>query len=239
VVARERFGWPAWRAGALCGLFLAADLGFLGATLFKIPDGGWFPLVVAAVVFTMLTTWRSGRRLVGERLLRGRLPLTEFLGSLAHHPPLRTPGASAFLFSTPGITPPALISALRHTDSLHEQVLVVSIVTEEVPRVLPARRTEITDLGLGFHRVVLHFGFMEDPDIPRALAHQVVMKLGIDLGTLSYFLGRESLRVTSRPGMTRWREHLFTFQSRNATSAANYFHLPYEQTVELGITIEL
>jgi KUP system potassium uptake protein len=239
VVAREHFGWPAWRAGALCGLFLAVDLGFLGATLFKIPDGGWLPLVVAAVVFTVLTTWRTGRRLVGQRLLRGRLPLTEFLDSLAHHPPLRTPGAGAFLVSTPGITPPALISALRHTDALHEQVLVISIVTEEVPRVLPARRTEITDLGLGFRQVVLHFGFMEDPDIPRALADRVVMKLGIDLETLSYFLGRESLRVTARPGMARWREHLFAFQSRNATSAANYFHLPYEQTVELGITVEL
>jgi KUP system potassium uptake protein len=239
VVARERFGWPAWRAGALCGLFLAVDLGFLGATLFKIPDGGWFPLAVAAIVFTVLATWRTGRRLVADRLLRGRLPLTEFLDSLARHPPLRTPGGGAFLFSTPGITPPALIAALRHMDSLHEQVLVISVVTEEVPRLLPVQRADITDLGHGFHQVVLHFGFMEDPDIPRALADRAVMKLGLDLETLSYFLGREALRVTSRPGMARWREHLFAFQSRNATSAANYFHLPYEQTVELGITIEL
>jgi KUP system potassium uptake protein len=220
-------------------LFLVVDLAFLGATLFKIPHGGWFPLVVAAVGFTILATWRTGRRLVGERLMAGRLPLDRFVQSLAEHPPVRAPGAGAYLFSAPGLTPPSLIANLRHNDSLHEQVLVIAVVTEEVPRVHPLRRAELADLGHGFHQVVLHYGFMEDPDIPRALAERVVMELGTNLDTLTYFLGRDWLRVTSRPGMARWREHLYAFMSRNATSAANYFRLPAEQTVELGLNVEL
>ena len=239
LVARERFGWSKVRALALCGLFLVIDLGFLGSTLFKIPYGGWLPLVIGALVFSVLATWRTGRHLVAERLLKGGLPLPTFIASLTKHPPMRTPGASAYLFSGRGITPPALLAALRHTDVLHEQVLVVSVSTLEVPHVLPARRTTVTDLGNGFHQVDLRFGFMEDPDVPAALAGQAVMKLGVDLASLSYVLGGESIRVTRRPGMARWREHLFTALSRNATSAADYFHLPFEQTLVLGITVEL
>ena len=239
LVARERFGWPRPRALAVCGLFLVIDLAFLGSTLFKIPHGGWLPLVIAALVFTALSTWRTGRRLVGERLLRGGLDLERFVESLRAHPPTRTPGAAAYLYSGRGVTPPALIAALRHTHVLPETVLVVAIVTEKVPRVAPARRTEITDLGDGFHQIVLHFGFIESPEIPTALAGRALMHLGIDLSSISYVLGAESLRVTARPGMVRWREHLFAALSRNATSAADYFCLPFDQTLVLGITVEL
>ena len=119
----------------LCVVFFVVDLAFFGATLFKIPDGGWFPLVVGVVVFTILSTWRTGRHLVHERLLHGGLPLTSFVESLSEHPPVRTKGAGAYLFATPGVTPPALLANLRHTDALHEQVLVISVVTEKRPRV--------------------------------------------------------------------------------------------------------
>jgi KUP system potassium uptake protein len=238
-VARERFGWKPGVVVALCAVFLAVDLAFFGATLFKIPDGGWFPLVVAAIVFTVLSTWRTGRRLVNERLTRGGLALKTFISSLAETPPLRAPGAGAYLYATPGVTPPALRAALRFSDSLHEQVLIVSVVTEAVPRVHAVKRARVTDLGHGFHQIVLHFGFMEDPDVPRALADRVVNKLGLHLDTVTYFVGRESLRVTDRPGMVRWREHLYAVLLRNTTSAARYFNLPLEQTAELGVPVEL
>ena len=238
-VARERFRWSPWRAVALCLLFLAVDLAFFGATLFKIPQGGWFPLVAAVVVFTVLSTWRTGRRLVHERLLRGGIPLTDFVRGVPEERPVRTRGAGAYLVSTPGVTPAALFANLEYNDAVHETVLVISVVTQEVPRIDAERRTEIIDLGSGFHQVVLRYGFMEDVDVPRALAAEAAPKLGVDLDRLPYFLGRESLRVTARPGMARWREHLFALMSRNATSAATYFDLPPEQIVEVGLAVEL
>jgi KUP system potassium uptake protein len=238
-VARERFRWSPWRAVTLCLLFLSFDLAFFGATLFKIPQGGWFPLLAAVVVFTVLSTWRTGRRLVHERLLRGGIPLTEFVKDAVEDRPVRTRGAGAYLVSSPGVTPAALFANLEYNDAVHETVLVISVVPQEVPRVDPAERTELVDLGAGFHQVVLRYGFMEDIDVPRALATEVAPALGVDVTRLPYFLGRESLRVTPRPGMARWREHLFALMSRNATSAATYFGLPPEQTVELGLAVEL
>jgi KUP system potassium uptake protein len=239
VVARERFGWRPWLIIPLCSLFFFVDIAFFGATLFKIPDGGWFPLVVGLVVVSILTTWRTGRRLVQERLLRGGVPLGRFVESLSNAPPVRAPGTSVYLFGTPGVTPPALLANLRHNDALHEKIIVLSVFTEKRPRVAAVRRTDHLDLGHGFHQVVLHFGFMDEPDVPRALAERVVHEIGVDLSTVSYLVGRESVRVTPRPGMVSWREHLFSFMSRNATSAASYFHLPLDQTLELGVAVEL
>jgi KUP system potassium uptake protein len=222
-----------------CALFLMVDLAFFVATLFKIPEGGWFPLLVASAVFSVRTTWRTGRGLIQERLLRGGLPIERFVASLSREPPLRTPGTGAYLFATAGTTPPALLATLRHHDALHEQILLIAIVTEKRPAVPPAQRERITDLGLGFYQVVLHYGFMEVPDVPGALAEHVAGELGTDLSTISYFVGRESVRITARPGMARWREHLFAAMSRNTTSAANYFKLPLEQTLEQSLGVEL
>jgi KUP system potassium uptake protein len=239
VVARERFGWRAAFILPLCVVFFVVDVAFFASTLFKIPDGGWFPLVVGAVVFTVLTTWRTGRRVVQSRLLRGGVPLPQFVDSVSQRPLVRVPGASVYLFATPGVTPPALLANLRHNDALHAQVLVVAVVTDKRPRVSRQERTELHDLGGGFYQVVLHYGFVEDPDVPQALADRVVYELGVNLATVSYFIGRESVRVTPRPGMVGWREHLFAFMSRNATSAARYFKLPPDQTLELAVTVEL
>jgi KUP system potassium uptake protein len=238
-VARERFGWSTRRTVALCLLFAVVDLAFFGATLFKIPDGGWFPLVAAVIIFTVLSTWRTGRRLVHERLLRGGIPLTDFVDNVVKDRPVRTAGAGAYLVSTPGLTPPALFANLQYNDAIHETVLVISVVAQEVPRIPAQDRSETTDLGAGINQVVLRYGFMQDIDVPKALALKVAPKLGVDLNALPYFLGRESLRVTARPGMARWREHLFALLSRNATSAATYFGLPIEQTIELGLAVEL
>ena len=239
VVARRHFGWRTPIVVAVCAVFLFVDTAFFGATLFKIPDGGWFPLVVGAIIFTIMTTWRTGRRIVRARL-RGHMPeLTKFVDSVSAGSVVRTSGASAYLFSVAGVTPPALIASLHHHDSLHKKVLIVCVTVEPRPRVPTLRRAVITDLGAGLHQVVLHFGFMEQPDVPKALAQRVAMQLGLDLQTLTYFLGSERITVTKRPGMAMWREHLFAFMSRNATGTIDLFNLPIDQTLQIGVGVEL
>jgi KUP system potassium uptake protein len=240
VVARERFGWARPVVAALCGAFLAVDISFLSANVFKIPAGGWFPLVVGTLVLTLLTTWRTGRRILGERIRRAQLPVADFLHSVFEHgEPTRVPGTSVFLFSVPRMTPPALITNFRYSGVLHEQVVVLSIVTDEAPRVLPIQRAEVTDFGHGVYGLELHYGFMEEPDIRTGFTQGQASKLAIDPDLATYVIGDESLIVTDRPGMAQWREHLFAFMSRNATSAANYFGLPHERTVTVGRHVEL
>jgi KUP system potassium uptake protein len=237
VVARQHFRWPAMWVLPVCAVMFLVDVSFFTATLFKIPDGGWFPLVAGVAVFTLLTTWRTGRLLVQRRLLRRGLPIETFLTEAAHIN--RVPGEGAYLFATPFLTPPSLLANLRHNDALHQRVLLIAVVTEKRPRVPGARRADVHDLGHGFHQVVLHYGFMQQPDIPRDLTDHVASEIPFNVDSLSYFIGRESIRVTRRPGMARWRERLFAVMSRNSGSAANYFGLPTEQTLELGLGVEL
>ncbi|HVM55730.1 MAG TPA: potassium transporter Kup, partial [Acidimicrobiales bacterium] len=231
VVLHERFGWRRRHAAILGTGFLVVDVGFLGANIVKIPAGGWFPLVVGAIVFTLMTTWRTGRRLVGERIRGANVPLATFVAGLASSPTpaQRVPGTAVFLYSTPGMTPPSLIANLRHNGVLHEQVVVVSIVTGDQPRVAPVRRAEVVDHDHGVSQVVLRYGFLDEPDIPRGLTEGAAKRLRIDSARATYFLGSESLVVTDRPGMAIWRERLFTVLSRNATGAANYFGLPTDR----------
>jgi KUP system potassium uptake protein len=238
VVARERFGWSKAAVGAAAVVFLAIDLAFFGANIFKIPAGGWFPLVVGAIVMTLLTTWRTGRRIVSERISRARVPLDDFLGGL-DEAPIRVPGTAVYLFSVPGATPPALIANHRHNHVLHERVVVLSIVTAERPRVSPEERAEVSQHGNGIASVVLRYGFMEEPDVSVGLAEGAAAELGIDSSSVDFFLGSEQLIVTQRAGMAQWREHLFAFMSRNATTAANYFGIPPERTTIVGMRVEL
>jgi len=240
VVARERFRWALSAVAALSAGFLVVDLAFFGANVFKIPHGGWFPLVIGAIVLTLLTTWRTGRQILGDRIRRAQLPLDDFLASVHEHgPPIRVPGTAVFLFSVPHMTPPALLTNHRHNGVLHEQVIVLSITTDDVPRVLPAQRAELVDHGQGVTSVCLHYGFMEEPDVRTGLTEGQASDLGIDPEFADYFLGAESLVVTDRPGMALWREHLFAFMSRNATSAANYFGLPADRITTVGMRVEL
>ena len=239
VVARTRMGWSRALAASLCSVFLLVDVAFFSAALFKIPSGGWLPLVVAAVVFALLSTWRTGHRIVRERRLRRPVPLRRFVEGVHKHPPLRSPGTGAYLYPTPGVTPPVLLASLRHHDALHDDVLIVTVLVEERPRVHEAERTELEDLGDGFHQVILRFGYLQDPDVPRALAGRAAMDLGLDLGSITYFVGRESVQVTALPGMASWREHLYALMDRNATDPAFFFRLPAHQVFELGIIVEL
>ena len=239
VVLRERFGWRKPTALLLCAAFLTIDLGFLGANLFKIPDGGWFPLVIAAVVITLMTTWRTGRQIVTKNIRRNDLELTSLMERISekHYP--RVPGTAVFFFSVPGLAPPSLKANLRYNKVLHERTIVCCVQTEEVPRVSPEDRSEVIDLGWGVIQVVLHYGFMEEPNAYLGLTEGAVAELGIEPERATYFLGSETLHVSDTPGMAKWREYLFTYMSRNSTKAANYFGLPSRRTVEVGLQVDI
>jgi KUP system potassium uptake protein len=239
VVARERWRWPPLLLVPVFGGFLAIDAAFLGANLTKVPHGGWLPLVVAALVFVVMTTWRTGRTILRERLKTGTLPIARFLVSIASSRPQRVAGTAVYMHSIGGSVPPVLLANLRHNHVLHEQVVMLTVSTVEVPRVLGARRVEVEALGDGFYQVTLRFGFMETIDVPRALHGIVHQGLSLDAQTTTYFLGRETLLPSTDSGMALWRERLFAFLGRNSTNAATYFKLPPDRVIEIGIQVEI
>ena len=240
VVARDLFGWSALTAGVVTAGFLVADLAFLGANLFKIAEGGWFPLLVAAVVFTLMTTWRRGRQILNERLREGTISPELFVGSLRTQRPVRVPGTAVFMHRNNEVIPPALLHSLKHYKALHKQVILLTIVIEEVARLRDEERVTIDDLGEGIYCVTGRHGYMEEPDIP-ALLGRVSKEYGLNIPPMdtTYFLGRETLIVTPRPsGMATWREKIFASMMRNAESASRFFQLPPNRVVELGSQIE-
>jgi len=240
VVAREHWKWSRARTVAIAGLFLVVDLAFWVANLLKIPHGGWFPLIVGAVVFTLLTTWKKGRQILAQRLRDQTLPLDVFVSNIVSHPPIRVAGTAVYMFSNAGGTPPALLHNLKHNKVLHQQVIFLSVVTDEVPYVPVSDRVEVRRVEEGLFVVLLHYGFMEDVDVPAALA--AIEEPGMHFKPMetSYFLGRETLIATKRRhGMATWREKLFVAMSHNARSAASFFRLPPNQVVELGAQVEL
>lgn len=240
VVARDLLGWSALTAGAVTVAFLIGDLAFLGANLAKIADGGWFPLLVAAVVFTLMTTWRQGRRILNVRLREGALSPEDFVKSLRGHPPVRVPGTAVFMHRSGGVIPPALLHSLKHYKALHKQVVLLTVMTEEVSHLGDDERLQVDDLGEGIYRVTCRYGYMEEADIP-ALMERISRERHLSIPPMdtTYFLGRESLIITARPsGMATWREKLFASMMRNAESAARFFRLPPNRVVELGAQIE-
>ncbi|HEX2189697.1 MAG TPA: potassium transporter Kup [Longimicrobiaceae bacterium] len=238
-VARNRFGWSAWKVAALATAFLVVDLAFWGANIVKVPNGGWFPLVVAAGFFILMTTWKKGRQILGDRLQQQSLPIELFLADVAQKERTRVPGTAVYMYGNPNGTPPALLHNLKHNKVLHERVVFLTVETEEIPLVPDQERVEVVPLGEGFYRIVLRYGFTEDPDIPSALA--LVREPDLDLRPMqvSYFLGRETLIASKKPGMALWREILFAVMSRNARTATSFFGLPPNRVVELGAQIEL
>jgi KUP system potassium uptake protein len=238
-VARHRWGWSPLAAGSLAGVFLIIDLAFFGANIVKIAHGGWFPLVVAAFVYLLMSTWKRGRVILAERLSENTIPVQGFITSLMRDPPHRVPGTAVFMFGNPGHTPPALLHNLKHNKVLHEQVVLLTVRTGEVPHVAPEDRVKVEPLGHGFHRVAVHYGFMESPDIPEVLAGIRQPGLSFSPMTTSYFLGRETLIASEEPGMAMWREHIFAWMARNAQPATAFFRLPPNRVVELGAQVKL
>jgi KUP system potassium uptake protein len=239
VVEREKWGWSLPLALALTGFFLVIDLAFFGANVIKIPAGGWFPLVVGAAIFLLMTTWKKGRRILARRLIARAHPIEDFLQDIASHPPVRVPGTAVFMNGTATGTPPALMHNLIHNKVLHERVVLLTVKTRQVPHVEPQDRVRIESLGHEFYRLIINYGFMEDPDVPSVLAHVEPPGPVFDMMETTYFLGRETVIAGKHPGMMLWREKLFALMSRNASSATAYFCLPPNRVVELGSQIEI
>ncbi len=238
-VAR-RFNWHPLAAALMTVGFLAVDLAFAGANLFKIPDGGWYPLVIAALLFVVMSTWRGGRQLLAKRLSDDTEPLEDFLGRVKQESPRRISGAAIFMTANKPRTPPMLFRHLEHHEVLHETVLLMTIITEDVPRVPASDRLEIDDLGQGFHRVTVHYGFMQNVNVPVALKLCGEFGLDVELDEATYYVGRETLIPSADvPGMMLWREKLFAFLSRNSARATAFYGIPHERVVELGIQVEL
>jgi KUP system potassium uptake protein len=238
-VMRTRWHWSAWRAALVAGAFLAVDLAFLSANALKIWEGGWLPLLVGVAGYVVMSTWRRGRELLGARLEEMSPALQDLRETIAATAPARVSGTAVFMTGNPAGTPPTALLNIKHNRVLHERVVFLTIVTEETPRVPRSERVEVTWLGEPFWRVVLRYGFMQEPNVPVALRLCERQGLRIDPDEVVYFLGRETLLATERPGMPLWRERLFGLITRNAVGPASAFGLPASQIVELGAQIEL
>jgi len=231
--------WNRVIAAATIGTFLVVDGVYFASNITKIPDGGWFPLLVALVSFTVLTTWAKGRRLMRERLEASALPLPVFVkstGASVH----RVRGTSVFLSTSADTVPAALLHNLKHKQVLHERVIILNVKVEEVPHVAAERRLEFHDAGAGFYRMILHYGFMDEVDIPRDLAFTRSCGEAFNMMSTSFFLGRQKLvGSTTAPGMAQWREKLFAWMLKSSESAMEFFKLPTNRVVELGSQLQI
>lgn len=239
VVQRELWKWSLPVALLFTAFFLTIDLAFWGANLIKIPAGGWFPLLIGVIGFTLMTTWKRGRQILSERLREGAITLAELKQRLHDHEVASVPGTSVYMSGDVEMIPPALMHNLEHNKVLHDTVIFVSVIVEDIPRVPPTERIEVKNLGERFYRINLYYGFMDQINLPRALTLARTEGLAIDASEITYFLGREHILASERPGMALWREHLFALLSSNSRPATDFFRLPPDRVVELGAQIEL
>jgi KUP system potassium uptake protein len=238
VVLRQMWNWNRFVVAGLLALFFAVDFSYLSANLLKIPAGGWFPLLVGGIAFTFLTTWAKGRQLMINRMNEASLPMEIFIKSAAPSA-ARVPGTAVFMTSSSSGVPHALLHNLKHNKVLHERVILLTVRIEDVPYVSEEKRTEQRDYGAGFYRVILRYGFMEEIDVPAALAQLRDCGPQCKMMDTSFFLARQTLLASSRPGMAIWREKLFAWMLRNAESAMEFFKLPTNRVVELGSQVEI
>jgi KUP system potassium uptake protein len=239
VVIWKVWNWSLLAAAALMLPFLLIDLTFLGANLLKVVEGGWVPLAFGGLVMTVMYTWRRGTRLLFEKTRKQEIPLADLVRMLEKKPPVRVPGTAVFLTSTPESAPTALMHSLKHYKALHEHNVILTIHTEQAPKVDAAERVAIERVGQTFTRVLLRFGFMDRPNVPRALA--IARKLGwtFDIMSTSFFLSRRALKPAARSGMPRWQDHLFIMLARMANDATDYFQIPSERVVEVGTQVTI
>ena len=230
--------WNKIVAGLLLALIGAIDLAYFSANLTKVPDGGWFPLLMGFIIFTLLTTWARGRQLMIARMREAAMPIQVFVRSAANSA-TRVPGTAVFMTSTPDGVPHALLHNLKHNKVLHERVILLTVKIEDVPFVNLGKRLQLDDIGQGFYRMVARYGFMEEPDVPGALKLATECGPTFKMMDTSFFLARQTLIASSRPGMAIWREKLFAWMLRNAESAMEFFRLPTNRVVELGSQVEI
>lgn len=229
--------WSVWTSALMMVPFMLIDFAFISANFLKVPEGGWVPLLIGGALVLIMLTWRKGARILTDKTQRMEMPVEELIEQLQKSCPHRVPGTAVFLTATPGSAPTALLHSLKHYKVLHENNVILSIVTEDVPRVSLQDRVEISEIGENFMRVILHFGFMETPNIPRALA--IARKLGwtFDIMSTSFFLSRRTLKPDQRSGMPIWQDKLFIFLAQTADDASNYFQLPTDRVVEIGTQV--
>jgi KUP system potassium uptake protein len=230
--------WPPWKAIPLLVVFFTIDILYFSANLLKVPDGGWFPLLIGAIAFTMLTTWAKGRKLMIDRMAEAALPIEVFIKSAATSA-TRVPGTAVFMTTSMTGVPHALLHNLKHNKVLHERVMLLTVRIEDVPFVVGERRIETRDYGAGFYRIIIRYGFMEEIDVPAALAQIKTCGPQFRMMDTSFFLARQTLIASARPGMAIWREKLFAWMLRNAESAMEFFKLPTNRVVELGSQVEI
>ncbi|HBT82571.1 MAG: potassium transporter Kup [Desulfuromonadales bacterium GWC2_61_20] len=236
---RDRWGWPLSLSLLVCGTFLLADLAFFGANIVKIAHGGWFPLVIGVIIFTLMATWKRGRSILSARMREGAMALDLFTSSIAASPPHRVPGTAVFMSGNLDIVPSALLHNLKHNKVLHQRVVFLSVLTESSPHVPPAERADLTPLAGGMYRIVLRYGFMDEPNVPAALAALELDGWRFSMMETTFFLGRETVIPSAAPGMALWRERLFMLMSRNSRTATDFFGLPPNRVVELGLQVEI
>ena len=236
--ARYVWRWSVPVVIAITGLFLVVDLAFLGAVMTKITHGGWFPIVITALLLLLMTTWHRGRKRLGDRLRQASLPLEQFVADVEARSPHRVSGTAVFMAGNPNATPSALLHNLKHNKVLHERIVILNVHSESIPFVDDDNRCTMTDRGSGFSNLTIRLGFKENPNIPAILART---RLGFEFKPMetSYFLGRETIIITGRSGMWTWRSWLFAWMSRNALNASAFFSLPANRVIELGTHVEI
>ena len=238
-VTHRLWNWPLWQSIAVSGTALVIEGSFFGANALKILHGGWFPLLIGVILFTIMTTWKTGRRLLWNRIRDAALPVDQFLGSLDRREPMRVKGTAVYLAGNSDGTPIALLHNLKHNKVLHERVIFLTILVAEDPRVRREDRVQIEELRHGFWRIRARFGFMEEPNVMEVLRLCDGMGLQIKEQEVTFFLSRETIIAVKKSGMMLWRERLFALLSRNAQSATTFFRLPAGRVVELGMQVEL
>ena len=240
-VARRVWGWKRWTAAILAGVFLPMDCAFFSSNLMKLRTGGWLPLLVAGAIYLLMVTWRRGRVVLRKQLTERSVPEELFLQDLAGHKPVRVPGAAVFLSGSPDGVPSTFLHNYKHNKILHETIVILTVITEDVPYVSRNERIQVQELGAGMYRVTLRYGYFQAPNAPQALRSLKIGSTKFDIMNTSFFLGRETLVVAARSksGMRKWQRRLFAFMSRNAMDPSKYFKIPPNRVVELGIQLEL
>jgi KUP system potassium uptake protein len=238
--ARELWGWRAWPAGAVFAVFGLIDLAFFGTNMVKFAHGGWFPILVASIIFAMMSTWKRGRQIVQERVQYRTLVFDLFVQSIKRDPPARVKGTAMFLTANPIGVPSALLHNLKHNKVLHERTVLLTMVVADSPHVSDEERVEIQSLGESFYRIIARYGFMEEPDVPQLLKLCGLHGMKFDIGQTTFFLGQETIIPGGhKAGMAVWRQKLFVLMARNAQRATKYFQLPVNRVIEVGVQVEL
>jgi KUP system potassium uptake protein len=234
---REIWGWSLLLSIATAGLFVIVDLSFVSANLMKVLQGGWFPLVVAAIIFFLMSTWWRGRHVLLQMLERDTLPLASFIRQV--HGKSRVPGTAVYMTSRLDIVPVPLLHNLKHNKVLHERIVLMHVTTENVPRVAAARRLETTDVGDNFYAIVARYGFMEQPNVPRVLEDCSARDLHFSMMETSFFVGRVTILANKRSRVSAFRGEVFDIMHRNAQPATEFFHIPPDRVIELGAQVEI